>query len=91
MASTTKNETGVGTARIDPYVARVLAHEPVESQRTVLGILIILKALGRAASSVDWPEFREYAYLKYPTELDEDIITVVENLIDLRRARRYSR
>lgn len=40
---------------------------------------------------VEWPEFREYAYLKYPTELDEDIITVVENLIDLRKARRYDR
>jgi len=38
-----------------------------------------------------WPEFREYARRKYPTELDEDTITVIEDLIELRRARKYNR
>ena len=37
----------------------------------------------------DWPEFREYARQKYPTELDEDLITMIEDLIERRRARRY--
>lgn len=34
-----------------------------------------------------WPEFREYASQKYPTELDDDLITLIENLIVLRRDR----
>ena len=37
----------------------------------------------------DWPEFREYAQRKYPDELDEDLITMIESLIERRRARRY--
>ncbi|MBA7620173.1 hypothetical protein ES703_27517 [subsurface metagenome] len=32
---------------LDPYVARVLADEPVEVQRTVIGILTILKNIAR--------------------------------------------
>ena len=31
--------------QLDPYVARVLAQEPVEVQRTVIGILTILKSI----------------------------------------------
>jgi transcriptional regulator with XRE-family HTH domain len=34
-----------------------------------------------------WPEFREYATQKYPNELDEDLIILIENLIALRRDR----
>jgi len=37
----------------------------------------------------EWPEFREYALRKYPTELDEDLITMIEDLIERRRGRRY--
>ena len=36
-----------------------------------------------------WPEFREYACRKYPNELDEDLITMIEDLIERRRARRH--
>lgn len=32
---------------LDPYVAKVLAQEPTETQRTVIGILNILKSLSR--------------------------------------------
>jgi hypothetical protein len=42
-------------------------------------------------ASAQWPEFREYANLKYPNELDEDIITMVEDLIERRRAKNYER
>jgi len=35
-----------------------------------------------------WPEFREYAHLKYPNELDEDIIIMIEDLIERRREKR---
>ena len=37
----------------------------------------------------EWPEFREYARQKYPTELDEDLITMIEDLIERRRQRKY--
>jgi len=37
----------------------------------------------------EWPEFREYARRKYPNELDEDLITMIEDLIERRRERRY--
>jgi len=37
----------------------------------------------------DWPEFREYAHQKYPAELDEDLITMIEDLIERRRERKY--
>jgi transcriptional regulator with XRE-family HTH domain len=36
-----------------------------------------------------WPEFREYAQHMYPNELDEDLITMIEDLIERRRKRRY--
>ena len=39
--------------------------------------------------SVEWPEFREYARHRYPDELDEDLITMIEDLIERRRARKY--
>jgi transcriptional regulator with XRE-family HTH domain len=39
--------------------------------------------------SEDWPEFREYASVKYPNELDEDMITMIEDLIERRRAKKY--
>ena len=34
-----------GHERLDPYVARVLAQEPIEMQRAVIGILTILKSI----------------------------------------------
>ena len=36
-----------GSERLDPYVARVLAQEPIEMQRAVIGILTILKSLAK--------------------------------------------
>ena len=37
----------------------------------------------------DLPEFREYARSKYPHELDEDMIIMIEDLIERRRHKRY--
>jgi len=39
----------------------------------------------------EWPEFREYAQRKYPDELDEDVIIMIENLIEQRRGRKHGR
>ena len=38
-------------------------------------------------SSNKWPEFREYALQKYPNELDEGLITMIEDLIERRRGK----
>jgi len=36
----------------------------------------------------DWPEFGEYARKKYPEELDDDLITVIEQLVERRRGKK---
>ena len=54
-------------------------------------ILSIVGHLPRIAEKAptQWPEFREYARQKYPKELDEDLITMIEDLIERRRGRGY--
>lgn len=39
---------GYSGGRVDPYVARVLAQEPVDVQHAVIGILTILKSLAKS-------------------------------------------
>ena len=41
--------------------------------------------------SDSWPEFREYAQKKYPAELDDDMITMIEDLIERKRSRSHVR
>ena len=36
----------------------------------------------------EWPEFGEYARRKYPNELHEDLITIIEELIERRRTKK---
>jgi len=54
-------------------------------------VLSIAGHLPRIAetSTNEWPEFREYAQHKYSDELDEDLITMIEDLIERRRTRKY--
>ena len=42
-----KEESGHIVSQLDPYVVKVLAQEPVEIQRTVIGILVILKSIAK--------------------------------------------
>ena len=35
-------------AQLDPYVSRMLAQEPVDTQRAVIGILTILKSIAKS-------------------------------------------
>lgn len=42
------------------------------------------------AARTEWPEFRDYARQMYPDELDEDLITMIEGLIERRRQKRYN-
>ena len=44
IAEGTREYTG---GQLDPYVARVLAQEPLEVQRAIIGILTILKSMAR--------------------------------------------
>jgi transcriptional regulator with XRE-family HTH domain len=39
--------SGYGARHLDPYVAKMLAEEPVEVQRAVIGILTMLKSVAR--------------------------------------------
>jgi len=43
-----ENQSYSGNGRVDPYVARVLAQEPIDVQHTVIGILTILKSLAKS-------------------------------------------
>ena len=38
---------GYSGGRLDPYVSRVLAQEPIEVQHAVIGILFMLKSIAR--------------------------------------------
>ena len=43
------------------------------------------------APAAEWPEWRVYASQKYPNELDEDTITMIEDLIERRRERKRAK
>jgi transcriptional regulator with XRE-family HTH domain len=51
----------------------------------------VLRAAGHSMpiekTTNELPEFREYAKAKYPRELDDDLVTLIEDLIDRRRKR----
>jgi transcriptional regulator with XRE-family HTH domain len=59
---------------------------PLEKVLSIVGHLPSVAEIGYA----DWPEFREYARQKYPNELDEDLITMIEDLIERRRQKKYN-
>ena len=42
-----ESSSGYGSRHLDPYVAKMLAEEPVEVQRAVIGILTLLKSIAR--------------------------------------------
>ena len=46
--SVAERAPGYTGGRLDPYIAGVLAQEPVEAQRAVIGILTMLKSIARS-------------------------------------------
>ena len=48
--SIAERSPGYGSERLDPYVAKVLAQEPVDVQRAVIGILTILKSIAKGTA-----------------------------------------
>jgi transcriptional regulator with XRE-family HTH domain len=57
---------------------------PVENILSIVGHITRI-----SEKKVEWPEFREYVKKMYPEELDEDLITMIEDLIERRRAKKY--
>jgi transcriptional regulator with XRE-family HTH domain len=57
---------------------------PVENVLSIVGHITRV-----SEKKAEWPEFREYARKMYPEELDEDLITMIEDLIERRRSKKY--
>jgi len=58
---------------------------PLEKVLSIVGHLPRVAEVGHS----EWPDFREYARQKYP-ELDEDLATMIEGLIERLRAKRHN-
>ncbi len=63
-----------------------LANYTGEPLRRVLQIVGYLTPLEKTTAS-ELPAFKEYAKRKYPKELDDDMVTLIEDLIERRRER----
>ncbi len=53
MTGIAEKDTEYVRSKLDPYVAKLLADEPVEVQRTVIGILAIIKSLAKSLKEKD--------------------------------------
>ncbi len=49
-SATSEAQPSYSSGQLDPYVSRVLAQEPVETQRAVIGILAILKSIAKSTA-----------------------------------------
>jgi len=73
-----------------PRSCQRLARYSGEKVLTVLAIAGHMPQISNPGTT-DWPEFREYALQKYPDELDEDLVTMIEYLIKRRRQKCHQR
>jgi len=69
-----------------PESCRILAEYLSVSTEHIMALAGHLKPLHKE-NKEDLPEFREYAERRYPNELDEDVIAMIEDLIRRRRRR----
>jgi len=69
------------SSKVDPYVAKLLSQEPVETQRAVVAILTLIKLVAKSIRSGYNIGFAEYVHRNYP-QVDEDIITMVKNILE---------
>jgi len=56
---------------------------PLQRVLQIVGYLMPLEE----TTASELPYFQEYAKRKYPQELDDDLVTLIENLIERRRGR----
>ncbi len=66
---------------------RKIAEYSGESLQRILSIAGHLPPIVETGTH-EWPEFREYIQMKYPEELDEDWVVMIEDLIERRRSRK---
>jgi transcriptional regulator with XRE-family HTH domain len=59
---------------------------PLEKVLSIVGHMPVVAEAGHP----EWPEFREYARQMYSDELDDDLITMIEGLIEQRRQKKYN-
>ncbi len=71
-----------------PRSCKMLADYLCLSTEHILALAGHLKPLYNKGGNNVLPEFREYASRKYPEDLDEDMIAMIEDLIYRRRSRR---
>ena len=50
QTSVAESSSNYGNRRLDPFVARILAEEPPDMQRAVIGILTILKSIAKSVA-----------------------------------------
>ncbi len=74
----------------DTVSCRRLAEDSGVPLRKVLAAAGHLPMVAESVAD-SWPEFREYASKKYGTERDDDLITMIEDLIERRRDRKSDR
>ena len=55
LAPETESDTAESQNKLDPYVAKILAQESVEVQRTVVGLLTILKSIAASFTPTKIP------------------------------------
>jgi len=71
------------SSKLDPYVAKILSKEPVETQRAVVAMLTLIKSVAVAKSIRLGCNIglAEYVRRNYP-QVDEDIITMIQDLLE---------
>jgi transcriptional regulator with XRE-family HTH domain len=90
-------DLGISHATVSRWISGDDVPSPDSCQRLadysgvpVENILSIVGHINKVSEKkTEWPEFREYVKKMYPDELDEDLITMIEDLIERRRAKKY--
>jgi len=71
-----EKSTDYSVRQLDPYVARVLAQEPIQVQRTVIGILSILRSIAKETGSHD--KKRGTTMIKAAVRFQNDMVMVFD-------------
>lgn len=92
MANLDKSDvtTLLSLVALEMHTCSQIDHEAVSYRQRLSDIQAKLLASLQNSNASDaddgaLPEFREYARRKYPTELDDDVITMIEDVIRMRR------
>ena len=78
LPSIGEKSTGYSVRHLDPYVVRVLAQEPVHIQRTVIGIVSILKSIARETEETKDKKRRTIIMIKAAIRFQNDMVMVFD-------------